>query len=213
MNLINIILSSFWSDLFSFLNKVDQYLFVKVNSVWANDFLDGVFPWWRDSNTWLPLYLFLLLFVIMNFGWRIWPWLVFLVITVTLTDQVSSGILKGWVNRTRPCNDETLIDHLRLLLSYCPGNGSFTSSHATNHFGMAFFLYLTMKPYFKKWGLLFFVWAATISYGQVYVGIHYPFDVICGALLGSFIGAMTASIYIRRIGLPPLLQNAGLNTL
>ena len=63
-----------------------------------------------------------------------------------------------------------------------------------------------MRNYFKKWVYLFFVWAATISYGQVYVGIHYPLDVIGGAALGSGIGIITASVFNRRIGLPPLLQ-------
>lgn len=203
---MNVFLSSFWSGLLQFFNSIDQYLFLKVNNDWTSSFPDAVFPWWRDSNTWLPLYLFLFLFAILNFGWRIWPWIVAFIITVTLTDQISSGILKNWINRPRPCNDKDLIDHVRLLLSYCPGNGSFTSSHATNHFGMACFLYFTLRPYIKKWGYLFFFWAATISYGQVYVGIHYPFDVICGAILGCAIGYMTASIFNRRVGMPPLLQ-------
>ena len=63
-----------------------------------------------------------------------------------------------------------------------------------------------MRHYFKNWAYLFFVWAATICYGQVYVGIHYPLDVIGGAIFGSGIGIITASIFNRRIGLPPLLQ-------
>ncbi|HNP24086.1 MAG TPA: phosphatase PAP2 family protein [Panacibacter sp.] len=199
-------MSAFWANLLSLFNHLDQYLFLKVNGEWTNHFLDSVFPWWRDSNTWLPFYLFIFLLAVVNFGWRIWPWVVCFIITVTLTDQVSSGILKNWINRPRPCNDEVLMYQVRLLLSYCPGNGSFTSSHATNHFGMACFLYFTLRPYVKKWGYLFFFWAATISYGQVYVGIHYPFDVICGAILGSSIGCITASIFNRRIGLPPLIS-------
>ena len=63
-----------------------------------------------------------------------------------------------------------------------------------------------MKPYFKKWGYLFFFWAATIAYGQVYVGIHYPMDILGGAVLGSLIGIMTSSVFNRRIGLPPLIM-------
>jgi len=70
---------------------------------------------------------------------------------------------------------------------------------------MAWFIYMTMKQYFKKWSYLFFIWAATIAYGQVYVGIHYPLDVLGGAIIGSFIGIMTASIFNRRVGLPELL--------
>jgi len=89
---------------------------------------------------------------------------------------------------------------------YCPGSGSFTSSHATNHFGLATFIFFTMRTYFKNWAYLFFVWAAIISYGQVYVGIHYPLDVIGGAVLGWGIGLLTSFIFNNRIGLPPLLK-------
>src|SRR5262245_7694244 len=128
---LSLILSSFWSNLLAFFNRIDQIMFLKVNTEWTNGFLDGIIPWLRDSNTWLPLYLFLFLVAILNFGWRIWPWVLCLIITATITDQVSSGILKSWINRPRPCNDDVLMLQARVLLSYCPGNGSFTSSHAT----------------------------------------------------------------------------------
>lgn len=201
------LLSTFWSQLWQTLNRWDQWLFLKINAQWTNNFLDNVFPWYRDSNTWIPLYVFLFLIAVMNFGWRIWHWVLFFILTITLTDQISSTFIKNWINRTRPCHDTALTDHLRLLLNYCPGNGSFTSSHATNHFGMACFIFFTMRAYFKKWNYLFFVWAATISYGQVYVGIHYPGDILGGAILGSLIGMFTAYIYNKYVGLPPLLSD------
>lgn len=199
------LLNTFWSQLWQTLNRWDQALFSKINTEWTNSFFDNVFPWYRDSNTWIPLYLFLSLFVVFNFGWRIWSWVLFFIITVTLTDQISSTFVKVWINRTRPCQDAALVDHVRLLLNYCPGNGSFTSSHATNHFGMACFIFYTMRSHFKQWNYLFFMWAATIAYAQVYVGIHYPLDVLGGAVLGSGIGLCTAYIYKRFTGLPPLL--------
>lgn len=182
-------------------------MFLKINNDWTSPFLDSNYPWWREASTWTPLYLFLILFAFYNFGWKVWPWIVFFALTAALTDQISSGILKDWVNRPRPCSDDMLMYQARLLLNRCPSSGSFTSSHATNHFGAACFIYFTMKPWFKKWGYLFFVWAATISYGQVYVGVHYPLDIICGAILGSGIGTLTSSIFNRRVGLPPLLSN------
>jgi undecaprenyl-diphosphatase len=142
----------------------------------------------------------------MNFGWRIWPWILFFIITVSISDQISSSLLKNWINRTRPCHNTALSDQIRVLVVYCPGSGSFTSSHATNHFGLATFIFFTMRTYFKNWAYLFFVWAAIISYGQVYVGIHYPLDVIGGAVLGWGIGLLTSFIFNNRIGLPPLLK-------
>ena len=193
--------SQFWEHL----KLWDQWLFIKINSAWTNDFLNSVMPWWRDSNTWIPLYLFLALFAIMNFGWKVWPWIVFFIVTVSLTDQLSANLIKNFVQRPRPCNDEDFMINVHALLGGCSPTFSFPSSHATTHFGMAWFIYMTMKQYFKKWSYLFFIWAATIAYGQVYVGIHYPLDVLGGAIIGSFIGIMTASIFNRRVGLPELL--------
>ena len=185
---------------------LDRDLFFKINSSWTNSFLDGVFPWWRDATTWMPLYLFLLLFIFLNFGWKAWPWLLSLIITVSLTDQLSSNLLKNWVNRPRPCSDDLIRMHVNLLINRCPLSGSFPSSHAVNHFGVAVFFYMTLRKYLGKWSFLFFVWAATISYGQVYVGVHYPLDIIGGAIIGSIIGYLTASIFLRKIGMPPLIS-------
>jgi membrane-associated phospholipid phosphatase len=197
---------AFWSHIWQVLNKWDQLLFVQINDEWTNKFLDSIYPWYRDSNTWIPLYLFLFLFAVLNFGWRVWPWILFFILTAALTDQVSSTFIKNWVNRTRPCHAEALVNHVRLLLRYCPDSGRFTSSHAANHFGVAVYIFCTMRSYFKKWSYLFFVWAFTICYGQVYVGIHYPLDIVGGAILGSGIGWLTASVFNRRVGLPPLLE-------
>ncbi len=177
------------------LKNIDKWLFLKINTVWTNSFLDTVFPFWREPYIWGPLYLFLVVFILINFGCKSWPWLVFFLLTFALTDQLSSHYLKYWTNRLRPCQDDFLMPYVRELLGRCPGNPSFPSSHATNHFGLAFFIYLTLEPYIKKWAYLFFFWAATISYGQVYVGVHYPSDVIGGAIIGSLIGLLTASIF------------------
>jgi len=182
----------------------DTWLFLKINNEWTTSFFDGIFPWWRDQNTWIPFYLFLLSFVFINFGWKAWPWLLGAILVVSLTEAVSSHWLKDFINRPRPCNDDILAPHVRLLLGRCPSSGSFTSSHAANHFGQAAFYYFTLKRYIKQWAHLFFVWAATISYGQVYVGVHYPLDIICGAIIGLLLGLGVASLFNRRLGFPPL---------
>ncbi|MBA4140912.1 MAG: phosphatase PAP2 family protein, partial [Segetibacter sp.] len=74
----------------------------------------------------------------------------------------------------------------------------------TNHFGAAVFISVTLKEYFKNWRYAFFIWAAIVSYAQVYVGIHYPTDVIGGAVAGSLIGYATATFFNKKIGLQPL---------
>src|SRR6266542_3155806 len=149
-----LLLDTFWSHVWHILNHWDQWLFLKINTEWTNKFLDSVYPWYRDSNTWMPLYLFLFLFSVLNFGWRIWPWILFFILTVTLTDQISSTFIKSWINRTRPCHDEALINQVHLLLNYCPGNCSCTSSHAANHCGAACYIFDTMRNCFIAYSLV-----------------------------------------------------------
>ena len=194
----------FDSPLINNVKNWDRLVFTKINEDWTNSFFDTIFPLWREAMTWVPLYIFLALFIFINFGIKAWPWAFAMILTVTLTDQVSSHLVKPFIDRPRPCHDPLLTDHIRLLLQYCSNSKSFTSSHATNHFGVAFFIYRTMKPYFGKWGYLFFLWAASVSYGQVYIGVHYPVDVIGGALLGSAIGYTTSTLFNKKIGTPPL---------
>lgn len=173
----------------------DQHLFKLINTNWTNTVFDSFFPVWRESITWAPLYLFLLLFALLNLGSKAWPWILFIVLTITLTDQISSSFVKEWVARPRPCRDVDFSPFVRLLMNGCSYSGSFTSSHATNHFGGAVFLSMTLKPYFNKWRLLFYFWAFSVSYGQVYVGVHYPLDIIGGAILGCLIGYVTAVFF------------------
>ncbi len=201
------LLQSFFQRLLHTILEWDTWLFLKINTVFTHPLLDKIFPLWRDSELWVPFYLFLIVLAIVNFGKKAGSWILFAIINVALTDQASSSLIKNWFARIRPCNEELLIGKMRLLLEHCSGGFSFTSSHATNHFGFAMFVFLTTKPIFGKWGKWLFVWAATISYGQVYVGVHYPIDILFGALLGSGIGALTAGYYNRKIGPITLLQN------
>lgn len=181
----------------------DKELFKLINGQWTNSFFDWIMPWLRNSPVWMPLYLFLILIILINFKKQGFWIIAFAIITITLTDGISSKILKPYFDRLRPCNDPDMASMIRFLLPYRPGNGSFTSSHATNHFGIAMFLYMSLKKYLGKClpvqagMLLLFVWAFFISYAQVYVGVHYPGDVICGAILGCLLGYGTGFILNR----------------
>ncbi len=186
----------------SWLVKQDKYLFVLINRLLTHPVLDGIMPIWREAQTWYPLYLFLLVFTLMNFGRKAFWWMLFFGLTIGLCDQVSSAFFKDFFGRLRPCRDPQFSQYARLLLNRCPSSGSFTSSHATNHFGMAVFIAQTFKGFFVKGRYAVYLWAASICYAQVYVGVHYPFDVIGGAMLGCVIGYLTSSYFIRRLGLP-----------
>lgn len=195
-----LLLQTFFQRVIDQILEFDTWLFLKINTVLTHPIPDTIFPLWRDSQLWVPLYLFLIVFAWMNFGKQAWTWILFAIINVTLTDQASSSLIKKWVERIRPCNEEALVGKMRLLLEHCSGGFSFTSSHATNHFGFAMFVFLTTRHFMGKWSRWLFVWAATISYGQVYVGVHYPVDILMGALLGMGIGTLTAIYYNKKIG-------------
>ncbi len=177
------------------IDQWDKSFFLFLNTQLHIRFLDWLMPWWRTPSTWIPLYIFLFVFSIIKFKTRTIPWFIFIAITLTISDQLSSTVIKWWIHRPRPCQDPIIMAKERLLLSYCPGNPSFTSSHAANHYAAATFFVYTLKSYIKKWRYLFWFWAFTISYAQVYVGVHYPIDVVAGGILGFLIGWTISSIY------------------
>ena len=183
------------------LKEWDQWLFIQINNQQSNSFFDSVMPYLRNSFYWAPLYLFLLLFVTINFKGRGWWWVLFFLCTVSLTDIVSSKILKEAFERLRPCQDPDFLQNVRLLVNRCSGAYSFTSSHAANHFGMATFFFISFRHLLKNWTLLGFFWATTIGYAQVYVGVHYPFDVLGGATIGVFIGLLTGRFFNKQFGI------------
>lgn len=201
------LLISFFQKIWQWLNHWDTYLFLQVNTRWTHPALDTILPWWRDANTWIPLYLFFIVLAFLNFKQKALPWILFVVINVVLTDQVSSTLIKHWIARPRPCNEAFLMGQMRLLLDGCSGGYSFTSSHAANHFGFALFVYLTIGRLLGKWRRLLLIWAATICYAQVYVGVHYPLDVLGGALVGCGISYATAYFFNKKIGLVTLEQD------
>lgn len=190
--------------LFSFIDTVkewDFWIFIKINTEWTSSFLDVVAPIMRNKYTWIPLYVFLVIFAFYNFRKKAWFWLLFAGITIALTDQLSSKLIKNLVARPRPCRAPELEGHIRLMVSGCSGGYSFTSSHAANHFGIALFFFVTLKPFIKNWAWLFIVWAAVISYSQVYVGVHYFFDIVGGSIVGILSGLITSYFFEKYFGL------------
>ncbi len=175
---------------------IDQQLFTLINGEGHNAFLDLLMPFWRNKYFWAPLYVFIFSFVTLNYKLKGLYFVGALLLTVTLADTVSSQVIKKSVERLRPCNDPELKASVNLLVP-CGGGYSFTSSHATNHFAVASFLWLTLGMGFRWIRLPILFWAFTIAFGQVYVGVHYPLDVLVGALIGILLGNLVARLYRR----------------
>ncbi len=179
----------------------DRALLKLINSQWHNGFFDSLLPVLRNPNTWIPLYIILLIFVIARYKSTRWWWIAYAASTAIITNFISSGLMKQNIIRLRPCNDPANASWIRLFDGiYLPQSSSFTSSHAANHFGIAMFFYFTFKNDFKHWPLLFFVWAASISYAQMYIGVHYPIDILGGTLIGLASGYFTGKRYQKEYG-------------
>jgi undecaprenyl-diphosphatase len=178
----------------------DYWLFSHINQRWTSPFLDNVLLFVREAEFWIPFYLFLLVFMAINFGKKGWLWSLYLGMTVIISDTISSHLIKDHlVYRLRPCGNPFWADSIRFLANYCPTSSSFTSSHACNHFAMAVFMYRTLRPVSRWWALVL-LWAFVISYAQVYVGVHYPLDVVCGGILGSMIGWLISRVFRYQSG-------------
>jgi undecaprenyl-diphosphatase len=190
------LLAGFWERLIEW----DKNSFIYINHYGANDFFDRIMPFMRKSTHWVPLYTFLLFFMLLNFGKRGLWWCLLFLATVALTDMTGTYIFKHEVERLRPCQDPGMEGFVRLVINQCAGGSSFISNHAANHFGMAAFFFVTYR-HFSRWAAwLGIAWAFVIAYAQVYVGVHYPLDVICGGLIGFVIGSLTGHLFNKRFG-------------
>lgn len=190
------LIAGFWQNIIQW----DHSLFKAVNTGMANPLFDAVMPFMRNSLNWIPLYLFLIVFVLLNFRVKGAWWILFFLVTVSLCDMTGTKLFKYTFLRTRPCNNAEFIGQLRLLVT-CPSGYGFTSNHAANHFGMATFFFLSFRRVISRWALLVFLWAGTIAFAQVYVGIHYPGDVVAGSMLGIIYGSLTAYLFNHFFGI------------
>lgn len=171
----------------------DKETFQLINSGLANPVFDFLMPLMRNQFIWVPVYVFFAGFFMLNFRPKGFYIVLFGLAAFAITDQLSAHLIKPFIGRPRPCNDVMMVEKVRLLIP-CGSGFSFPSTHATNHFAFSFFLISVFAGRLKWITPTVFIWAALVCFAQVYVGIHYPIDVIFGAVLGSFIGSWMGSL-------------------
>jgi membrane-associated phospholipid phosphatase len=168
----------------------DALLFDAINQGMSNALFDKMLPFFREKLFWAPLYLFLISFILINFSSKkALVLLLGMAFSVAVADFTSSNLIKKNVQRIRPCNDTIFSSHIIKRVP-CGAGFSFTSSHACNHFAVAVFLigiFGRERRYIRPALLL---WAFLIAFSQVYVGVHYPLDVIVGGIIGALIGLL-----------------------
>lgn len=191
------------SDQMSFFQQLlhlDYALMLQLNRKMTHPVLDDLFLFLRESIFHVPLYVFIILYSFQIFGKKAIWWVLGAISLVAFCDLLSSQIIKSYFDRPRPCRDPFMAGQIRFIAQYCGANGSFTSSHAVNHFAFATYVVSTMKG-ISKWFNCLFVWAFAIAYAQVYVGVHYPSDVMAGAVLGIVFGLVGAQITRQALSL------------
>jgi len=164
----------------SFLDSWDVGLFVLINQKGENHFFDWFMPFMTDLKNFIYVFPLLAIWILWKEKQRGIITLVFLGLTITITDQLSSHFLKEWVGRVRPCH---VLEQVRLVLTDCNTSYSFPSSHAVNIFAAAYFLSQPLKRF--AWPFYFI--ASLVAYSRVYIGIHYPLDNILGAGIGILV--------------------------
>ena len=186
-----------------FIIDLDKSLFIFLNSL-GSEFFDNFWLYISAKDTWIWLYLFSLIllltgkkenFIQIGFSYYdIKPtyinWFYFLlgiILLIVFTDQ-SSNMFKDYFQRLRPCHDPDLLNLFRTVKESCGGLYSFFSAHAANSFAFATFIFFMTKKSYRNLSSLLFAWALIVSYSRIYIGVHFPLDIIFGAVYGIIAG-------------------------
>jgi undecaprenyl-diphosphatase len=174
----------------TFLNDIDHKLFLFLNGIHFH-FLDPVMYYSSKGVLWVPLYLVFLFFVIRRLRWQALLVILFAALMITVSDQLCN-LSKDYFHRLRPSYEPGLTVHL--VNAYKGGLYGFYSAHASNTFAIAVFLSVLTAGYFRFFWILPFLWALFMSYTRIYLGVHYPGDILTGMIVGSLLGFVSGKL-------------------
>jgi undecaprenyl-diphosphatase len=173
------------------LERLDQHLFLFLNSH-NSPFWDQVMYIISGRVTWIPIYIAILITLGLKYKRKFYVLLLMIIIAITLSDQISV-IIKNGFHRLRPCHEPALEGLVHLVKGVCGGSYGFVSSHASNSFMVAVLSLLFIR---RSWFTFSMIsWALVIGYSRIYLGVHYPGDVICGSFVGALVGWGVYKLY------------------
>jgi undecaprenyl-diphosphatase len=174
---------------------IDKKLFVFLNGLGSETF-DGFWLFITKQFNWIPLYVFIFYILQKKIGWKKFGYyIVFVAVLILICDQ-SANLFKNYFQRIRPCNDEEIKAMIRIVKSSL--TYSFFSGHATNSMATTVFTYLLLKPYYKR-ALLLFLFPIIFAYSRIYLGLHFPADILTGYAFGAIFGYLFYTIYQKMV--------------
>lgn len=192
--------------MFETLDKIDTQIFLSLNGMHSS-FLDFIMWYASKIVIWIPLYLWFLWLLYKEYPKDYWKVILSVAIMILITDQVAD-IAKNGVERLRPTHNPALAGMVHILRGYSGGSYGFFSGHAANSFAVATYISLMVGKRWKYIPCIAFVYAFLVSYSRIYLGVHYPGDVLTGALVGIITSFMIVKLfkYLQKVNLK---QNIG----
>ncbi|MEG1403770.1 phosphatase PAP2 family protein [Bacteroides sp.] len=185
------------SELFQSLMETDQNVFLYLNGLYT-DFGDYFMSTFSGKIIWVPMYASVLYVLLKNANWKeTLCCLIAIALTITFADQMCATVIRPVVARLRPCSPDNPISELvHLVNGKRSGSFSFPSCHASNSFGLAFMLMYLFRN--RRLTLFIMLWAVVNSYSRIYLGVHYPTDLLAGASIGA-VGATLMYFLLRQL--------------
>ncbi len=174
------------------LNLWDQAAFLFLNGM-HSPFWDQVMHWISGKYSWMPLYILIIGYMVYRFRWKSILIILLVVLLVTLSDWTSVHLFKNVFHRLRPCHNQDISHLVHLVNNHCGGKYGFVSSHAANAFAVVGYTSLIIRNRYYTYGII--LWAIIVGYSRIYLGVHYPGDVLGGAMLGLIVGYLVYLIF------------------